>query len=116
LKVVADQHGSPTLTDDLATATLELVDKNATGLFHATNSGNSNWHEFAQAIMQQWNLPNRVEALTSQQWQEMRPTSAHRPQNSVLDLTKIQSSIGHPMRPWREALADYHQQVMLEGF
>lgn len=116
LKVVCDQHGCPTLTDDLAAATLELIDKGASGLFHATNSGRANWCEFTQTIMQEWDLPNRVEPLTSAQWQEIRPTSAHRPANSVLDLTKLQKAIGHPMRPWREALADYHRQTDIAGF
>jgi dTDP-4-dehydrorhamnose reductase len=116
LKVVADQHGCPTLTDDLAAATLELIDKNASGLFHATNSEQSNWCEFAEAIMRQWSLPNRVEPLTSSEWKRLRPQSAHRPGNSVLDLTKIQTTLARPMRPWREALADYHRQVIADGF
>jgi dTDP-4-dehydrorhamnose reductase len=116
LKVVADQHGCPTLTYDLAAATLELIDKNASGLFHATNSGRANWLEFAEAIMRQWSLPNRIEPLTSAEWKKMRPQSAHRPANSVLNLEKIQTTLGRPMRSWREALADYHGQVTSAGF
>jgi dTDP-4-dehydrorhamnose reductase len=116
LKVVADQYGCPTLTDDLAGATLDLIDKNASGLFHATNAGTANWCEFAQTIMQQWNLPNRVEPLSSIDWKKMKPQSAHRPRNSVLNLEKIQSTLSKPMRPWKEALADYHAQVTNAGF
>ncbi|HWB52612.1 MAG TPA: dTDP-4-dehydrorhamnose reductase, partial [Tepidisphaeraceae bacterium] len=116
LKVVGDQRGCPTLTDDLATATLELIDKGASGLFHTTNSGSTNWFEFTRAIMTQWSLPNRVEPLTSAQWKEMRPQSAHRPKSSVLALKKIESVIGRPMRPWRDALADYHRQTEAAGF
>src|SRR5258708_303757 len=39
LRVVNDQIGSPTATIDLAEATLNLVDRNAEGIFHVTNSG-----------------------------------------------------------------------------
>lgn len=116
LRVVCDQKGCPTLTDDLAEATLELIDKNAGGLFHATNSDSTNWCDFAKEIMREWGLANRVEALTSAQWQEMRPQSAHRPGNSVLDLGKIQKALGRRMRPWREALGDYHAQIERDGF
>lgn len=116
LKVVADQFGSPTLTDDLAAATLGLIDQNAAGLFHATNSGRTNWKDFTEAIMRQWNLRNGVEPLTSGQWKQIKPQSAHRPMNSVLNLSKIQAALGRPMRAWPEALADYHGQVTGQGF
>lgn len=110
LKVVGDQQGSPTHTEDLAAVTLELIDRQAAGLFHVTNSGATTWFEFARAIMEEWELPNQVLPLTSAQWQEIKPTAAIRPASSVLDLSKTQEAIGHPMRPWREALARYHAQ------
>ncbi len=108
LKVVGDQHGSPTHTDDLADATLELIDRRAAGLFHVTNSGDTTWFELARAIMEEWKLPNEVVPLTSAQWQEIKPAAAIRPARSVLDLSKTQLTLGRPMRHWREALARYH--------
>jgi dTDP-4-dehydrorhamnose reductase len=116
LRVVGDQRGCPTLTDDLAAATLELIDKGQSGVFHATNSGATTWCDFARAVMEEWGLPNRVEALTSAQWKEVKPNSAHRPANSVLELGKIEAALGRKMRPWREALADYRRQTEARGF
>jgi dTDP-4-dehydrorhamnose reductase len=83
LKVVADQHGCPTHTEDLAEATLALIDRSACGLFHITNSGATTWLEFTQAILQEWNLPNEVLPLTSAQWQQIKPAAAPRPMTSA---------------------------------
>ena len=43
LNVVCDQVGSPTYTIDLAQGILNLLDCNAQGIYHLTNSGQTNW-------------------------------------------------------------------------
>src|SRR5439155_18524054 len=43
LTVVSDQVGSPTYTMDLAQATLDLIARDATGILHVTNSGQTTW-------------------------------------------------------------------------
>src|ERR1022692_450453 len=50
LDVVNDQRGSPTYAVDLARAIIQLCRKGATGIVHATNSGNCTWFEFAGEI------------------------------------------------------------------
>jgi len=46
--VVSDQWGRPTYADDLAEATLTLLD--ASGTYHFANAGETTWHGFAEAI------------------------------------------------------------------
>ena len=59
LKVVSDQVGCPTLTDDLAAATLDLLDAGATGVWHATNSGQTSWFDFTRAILEEFCADHR---------------------------------------------------------
>jgi dTDP-4-dehydrorhamnose reductase len=107
LKVVDDQIGSPTFTHDLADATLELVDRDASGVWHLTNAGSVSWHGFTAAILEEFNLATELGRTTSAEWKALRPTSATRPPYSVLDVTPYERLTGKPMRPWREALHDY---------
>src|SRR5439155_8497213 len=79
LRVVSDQTGTPTYTRDLADATLALIDADASGLFHLTNSGQTTWYEFTQAIMDRFGLHPDLSPITSAAWQELRPQSARRP-------------------------------------
>jgi dTDP-4-dehydrorhamnose reductase len=91
VKVVNDQFGRPTYTHDLAGKTRNLLEKES-GIYHVTNDGTCTWYEFAQAI-----IPNAIPCSTDE-----FPRKARRPKYSVLASTRTQ-----PMRPWREALADY---------
>jgi dTDP-4-dehydrorhamnose reductase len=116
LKVVSDQTGSPTLTDDLAAATLDLLDRGAAGIWHIGNSGQTTWFDFTAAILEQLGLKTDLSATTSAEWFKLRPDSALRPAYSVLDTEPFARLVGRPMRPWREALHDYRVQVDRDGF
>jgi dTDP-4-dehydrorhamnose reductase len=116
LKVVNDQVGSPTYTEDLAAATLELIDRDATGIWHLTNSGQTSWYEFAKAALEEFGVKADVGQTTSAEWFKIRPKSAIRPSYSVLDTEPFAKKVGRPMRPWREALRDYAAAVAQDGF
>jgi dTDP-4-dehydrorhamnose reductase len=103
LAVVDDQRGSPTWTEDLAPALVELMDKAATGTFHATNAGDCTWHEFACEICAQAGA--RVEVARRSSAELARP--ARRPANSVLDTSLLERTLGHGLPHWRDALARY---------
>ena len=104
LRVVNDQIGAPTFTDDLATATLELLDKNAQGVFHVTNSGQTNWFDFAKAIFEEFGLTPDLQPTTAAEWKKLRPQSATRPAYSVLDLAAYEAVAGKSMPNWRDGL------------
>ena len=115
LKVVSDQIGSPTYTADLAQATLDLLDRNQTGLFHITNSGQTSWYDFARAALEEFAVPGNITPISTADWTAIRPKQAHRPAYSVLDTQPFTKATGHPMRPWREALHAYRQDVATAG-
>lgn len=116
LRVVNDQVGSPTYTQDLAAATLDLVDANAGGIWHLTNSGQVSWFEFARATLEEFGVKSDVASTTTADWFKLRPTSAVRPAYSVLDVEPFAKKVGRPMRPWRDALRDFAAAVKQDGF
>ena len=54
LRVVDDQRGSPTYSDDLARAILALVEAGGTGTYHVANAGVATWWELARAAIDAW--------------------------------------------------------------
>lgn len=111
LEVVSDQIGSPTFTKDLATATLRLIEAEARGVVHITNSGVCSWFEFAQEVLQQaGRTSTRVHPVTSAQF----PRPARRPAYSVLSSATL-GTYGITLRDWRETVPLYLDDLRREG-
>jgi dTDP-4-dehydrorhamnose reductase len=116
LSVINDQIGSPTYATDLADGLLALLDKKAAGLFHFTNSGQTNWRDFAIAALSEFGITHPVAPITSDQWRQSKPTSAIRPAYSVLDLSDYIQATGRTPRAWQEGLKDYAAAVQQNGW
>ena len=102
LRVVNDQFGSPTLTDDLARLLRELMG-HGFGIYHATSSGVCTWYEFAVEIAERQGISKQIIPVTSEEFS--RP--AKRPANSALNDTMLQLEGIPPLRHWEDALDDY---------
>ncbi len=103
LKVVDDEIGSPTYTQDLAEATLALTNAGARGIYHVTNAGTCSRYEFARELLKLADLKTLVRPCASTEF----PTKAERPFYSVLDTAKFREATGYVPRDWQVALADY---------
>lgn len=103
LKVVADQRGCPTFCDDLAAAVLDLAASGATGTMHAVNSGNTTWYGFAIEIARLLGAEVSVLPVATGEF----PRPAPRPAYSVLDITRLETSLGREMPPWQDGLRRY---------
>lgn len=106
LKIVADQRCTPTSTADLAVALVQLLKTGSSGVYHATNSGDCSWFEFATEIFRLANLPVKVIPVTAASY----GAKARRPDFSVLDGSKLATTIGSPMPAWLDAVARYLRQ------
>lgn len=105
IEVVNDQVGGPTYTADLAGFTLDLLEKKAEpGTYHFANSGHTSWHGLAKEIQKQTGL-TRCDLIAVPSESIFRP--AERPSNSRFNLSKAAKAMGHPPRPWQEALKEY---------
>jgi len=106
LRVVGDQHGSPTSAAMIAEASLQLIRSMLNqpamqgGLYHLTAQGQTTWHGFAQAIMRKAGLDIPIEAITTADY----PTPARRPAYSVLDCSKLQTEFNYRLPGWQQAL------------
>jgi dTDP-4-dehydrorhamnose reductase len=109
LKMVADQRLSPTFTHDLAAALVDAVEADAAGLVHLTCDGACSWFEFTGAILELAGMEVPVEPVET----SGGAGSAPRPLNGVLARPRADALGLAPLRPWRDALADYMQRAGL---
>jgi dTDP-4-dehydrorhamnose reductase len=123
LKIVADQHGAPTWSRDLARMTVQVIGQceaaarskglkavlsDASGIYHAAGRGETTWFGFAAeaVLLQQERAPGvrlaAVEAVQTAQY----PTPAKRPPNSRLNCSKLTERFGWTMMDWRDSLRE----------
>lgn len=103
IRVVSDQVVAPTRTEDLAAATLALLETKAYGLYHLTSTGECTWHDYAGAIFKLAGVDATLTGVTSAEYGAAAP----RPSYSVL-ANAAYDRLGLPaMRDWRSALKDY---------
>jgi dTDP-4-dehydrorhamnose reductase len=107
LRIVADQHGSPTSARAIAAAILHLApllmrDQNLAGTYHFTAGGLTTWHGFASRIVAAaapvTGRNPRVIAIGTADY----PTPARRPANSRLDYRLFEEKFGLSPRHWTE--------------
>lgn len=113
LRVVADQVGAPTPAAWIADATAQLIrhgvgghGATGSGTWHLVAGGETDWHGFAEAIVQEAHARGlvarmpRVTAIASSDY----PTPAKRPAYSVLDTSRLRRDFGIVPPDWREGL------------
>ena len=113
LRVVDDQVGTPSWARDIATAIAALVTADARGVFHYTNAGETSWHGFACAILEEAALAGfdvRTESVTPIPTSAY-PTPATRPAYSVLATEKIRPLLDTPIPDWRMSLKNMLQEL-----
>jgi len=103
LRVVDDQHCTPSYVPHVADAILFLLNTHAYGTYHVVNRGSTTWHEFACEILRQAGLKTHVEPISTAEYGAQAP----RPHYSVLDCGKYLALGGPALPPWRQALAEY---------
>lgn len=108
LRIVSDEWGSPTYTQDLAQALWRLAATTHTGIVHVTNSEVATWHDLATVAVREAGLKVRLEAISSAEWSS--PTV--RPRYSPLENRRWRELGYPPLRPWREAVTEYVREYL----
>ena len=109
LRVVCDQHGAPTWSRTVADTSAVLLAKaqeggrdwwkQHTGLYHLGSGGETSWCGFTEEIIALQELRCKLVPITTADY----PLPARRPQNSLLDCTRLRALCALP--DWRDALA-----------
>ena len=107
ISVVNDQLGNPTHANDLAYHILKLIETEEYGIYHCTGKGECSWYDFASEIMKLAGRNCMVNPCTSEEYKEMNPKAAKRPEYSSLDNMMLRCTIGDEMRDWKEALKSF---------
>ena len=112
VRVVADQHGTPTYAADIAQGIVAAARtvlaapsrEDWRGIFHMVAQGETSWAGFAEEIFAQSALRGgpcaRVERIMTADY----PTPARRPANSRLDTTKFRATFEHALPNWKDGV------------
>ena len=85
-----DQFNTPTLVDDLARSVLSIIEKDISGLFHASGKSCLNRFEFAQKLAIMFGLQeNLIQPTKSSEIPQIAP----RPKNGCLDSSIFEEQI-----------------------
>jgi dTDP-4-dehydrorhamnose reductase len=124
MKIVADQHGAPTWSRDLARLAAHIIatsERQATeqavplpqalapvaGIYHACAAGSTTWFGFAGEFLRLARLAEpqqrfaRLLPIPTSEY----PTPALRPANSRLNCEKLQRNLGFTMPDWKASTA-----------
>ena len=118
LRVVDDQIGAPTSSEDIAQATGQMIRHLAghsrlqalgdrRGIYNLTSQGSVSWCGFARAIVEEMGRRRmneerlaKVVPISTQDY----PTAAARPKNSMLSNEKISRTFGVVLPDWKVSL------------
>jgi dTDP-4-dehydrorhamnose reductase len=103
LRIVNDQHCTPSFVPHVAQGILGLLACRATGLFHVVNSGSTTWHGFASELFRVAGQKMTLHPISSGDY----PTPAKRPGYSVLDTNKFSALTGDALPPWQAGIQEY---------
>jgi len=113
LRVVDDQLGTPTWAADIARVIMLLIAIDARGILHYTSAGQTSWHGFATAILEEAHVLGF--ALRTREAVPI-PTSAYplaatRPACSVLDTGRIERLLSLSIPYWRDSLVQMLKEL-----
>lgn len=109
IRVVNDQIGTPTYTEDLARLLVDMAETERYGYYHATNEGGYiSWYDFANEIFRQAGYETEVIPVTTAEYGQSK---AARPFNSRLDKGKLKKAGFTPLPDWRDALSRYLREI-----
>jgi dTDP-4-dehydrorhamnose reductase len=103
IRVVEDHVASPTFAPLLAARTIDLVERNLSGLFHVGGGAPVSWFQFARLIFETAGLEPTLVATNEREYR----TPARRPRYSALSNAKMERAGVEPMPSLRDVLATY---------
>lgn len=119
IKVVNDQHGSPTWTQ-LLTGLVKVITSSGSGqygTYHLSGEDQCSWFEFASEIYRQGRALGfvqsdcRVNPCGSSDF----PSRAKRPEYSLLSKEKVKTVFGYKVPGWKTSLTEFLSDIKSKG-
>ncbi|HET7062217.1 MAG TPA: sugar nucleotide-binding protein, partial [Nitrosospira sp.] len=121
LTIVDDQVGAPTGADLLADVTAHVVrtalkQRGVGGVYHVATSGEASWWDYARFVLDFARQTGRKLSVAPA---DVLPVSAdafhspaRRPQNSRLNITKLQTTFGLTLPPWQTGVSRMLTEIL----
>ena len=107
INILDDQFTSPTYVPNLSKMILEIITRNLQGFFHLSGSTKISRFEFAKIVLEKFNLdssllnPVKIDSI---------PWKAHRPIDSSLDISKINTILKTKSYTIKQSFDDFTLQ------
>lgn len=112
LKIITDQFATATLADSLAKSAIELIEQNASGIYHISGLSCESRYDFAIKFAKNFGFDNKlISPVSSSEFAQ----KAKRPAYSCLDCNKAITEFGLKLLPTGEALHIMKTQVEKEA-
>lgn len=103
LKVVNDQMGNPTWTEEIVRQTAKVLDHDLLGTFHATSEGETSWYDFARRVFEILMMDVDIQPCITAEY----PRPAPRPARSSLENACLKEVGCNVMRDYQTALEEF---------
>lgn len=103
VRVVNDQFGTPTSTEELVKAIDSILFTKNYGIYHATCEGSCNWAEFAEEIFRLAGKNTKVVGISTEEY----GAPANRPAHSILENRMLKAVGGYTFCDWHDAIKKY---------
>lgn len=101
INIVTDQINSPTLADNAGEAIFEIARQDKNGIFHTAGNNRISRYDFTELIAEAFDLNKKlINPTTSSEFIQKAP----RPQDSSLDVSKVEKELGMKMETCAESL------------
>ena len=121
LRIIDDQEGSPTSCLLISNVTKRMLLKSRNkdfelGLYHLTSSGKTTWYGFTKEIIKLAKNAGLKLKVSEEDIMPINtnqfPTTAKRPQNSVLDCSKLSSFLDEKLLTWQSCLEEVVKEAL----
>jgi dTDP-4-dehydrorhamnose reductase len=111
IRVVNDQVGSPTFTEDISVLIDSIIHTEKYGTYQATNEGYTNWYHYTEEIFRQAGVNDvTIVPVTAKEY----GAPAHRPQNSRLSKKSLDQAGFRRLPLWQDALRRYLAELKVQ--
>jgi dTDP-4-dehydrorhamnose reductase len=114
LRVVADQHGSPTWSHRLAEQIAVIAESGGCGVYHAAGEGMTTWYHLAGEFLKEMGVRHSIEPCGMKDY----PLPARRPRNSAIDNRRLTAEGLNRMGHWRSHISGFakaHRDTLLSA-